>query len=25
VPIAMGAGAIIWLYTWRKLPERVDV
>jgi MFS family permease len=25
VPIAMGIGAMIWLYTWRKLPERVDV
>ncbi len=25
VPIAMGIGALIWLYTWRKLPERMDV
>ena len=25
VPIAMGIGAMIWLYTWRKLPERVDL
>ena len=25
VPIAMGIGALIWLYTWRKLPERTDV
>ena len=23
VPIAMGIGAAIWLYTWRTLPERV--
>ncbi len=23
VPIAMGMGAVIWLYTWRTLPERV--
>lgn len=22
VPIATGIGALIWLYTWRKLPER---
>jgi hypothetical protein len=25
VPIAMGIGALIWLYTWRTLPERNDV
>ena len=22
VPMAMGAGALIWLYAWRRLPER---
>jgi sugar phosphate permease len=25
VPIAMGIGAMIWLYTWRKLPERMSL
>jgi MFS transporter, Spinster family, sphingosine-1-phosphate transporter len=22
VPIAMGVGALVWLYAWRRLPER---
>ena len=22
VPLAMGAGALVWLYAWRRLPER---
>ena len=22
VPLAMGAGALIWLYAWRRLPDR---
>jgi MFS transporter, Spinster family, sphingosine-1-phosphate transporter len=24
VPIAMGIGALIWLYAWRRLPERAQ-
>jgi hypothetical protein len=22
VPLAMGVGALVWLYAWRRLPER---
>ena len=25
VPIAMGVGALVWLYAWRRLPERPSV
>jgi predicted MFS family arabinose efflux permease len=24
VPIAMGVGALVWLYAWRRLPERAS-